>query len=204
MSEKVHLTKNGIQVLAWDGDAGQYVERAVSTVLAVLRCDCYMDAGVTMADIFRAVEPHTDLVQFLRAWSHCDVEAFHAEARKPAAGQSDLLYIEISRKFEWDEDGAYPSLHVCGVGEPDEGGLTHYGIDMTPVSEIVNLPVRIRPRMEIFDDRKKVAEVPCEFTLLDVLGEIYWEISFFGSPTMRDEKVAELEEMARALRKGGT
>jgi hypothetical protein len=202
MAEKVHLTKAGIQALEWNGEAGQYVDKPISNALAVLRCDCYIDSGVTLGDIFRAVDRYPELVGFLRAWSWCNVQAFHAEACKPADSPSDLFHIEILRSFEWDEDGARQTIDVCGIGEPWGNGQTNYGIDFTPVNQLVHLPVRIRPRMEIRNDSGKVAEVPCKFTLLEVLGEIYWEISFFGSPADRDEKHAEIQESARDIQEG--
>jgi hypothetical protein len=68
----------------------------------VRRCACHIDAGVTLADVFRAVEQDPDLVRFLEHWSWCDLDAFHSEARKPATPASDRSYIEIAKYFEWD------------------------------------------------------------------------------------------------------
>jgi hypothetical protein len=62
--------------------------------------------------------------------------------------------------------------------------------------------VRLRPEMEIRKDRKKLGEAPCSFTLLDVLGEIYWEISFYGRPEDRDRESAELRERMREIEEG--
>jgi hypothetical protein len=56
--------------------------------------------------------------------------------------------------------------------------------------------------MEIHHDHKKVGEAPCSFSLLDVLGEIYWEISFYGSPAARDEQRVKLEESVREVEEG--
>jgi hypothetical protein len=130
------------------------------------------------------------------------VDAFHSEARKPAGKPSDLTYIEIAKYFEWDEWGAQETVDVSGIGEPDEHGLTHYGIDFTPVNQLVHLPVRLRPKMEIRKDNEKLGEASATFTLLDVLGEIYWEISFYGDPQSRDEQGAELREAAREVEEG--
>ena len=38
MTDKVHITKHGIQAFEWDGDAGQHIEQKISTSLHVLRC----------------------------------------------------------------------------------------------------------------------------------------------------------------------
>ncbi len=203
MADKVHITRRGIQALEWDSDVRQFVEQKMPTALSVLRCACHIDAGVTLGDIFRAVEQDQELVRFLERWSWCNVKAFHSEARKPTTGKaSDLLYVEIAKYFEWDDREAQEILDVSGIGEPDEHGMTHYGLDFTPVNQLVHLPVRLRPQMEIHKDYKKVGEAPCTFTLLDVLGEIYHEISFYGSPEDRDREAAGLRESMREVEEG--
>ena len=202
MADKVHITKGGIQALKWDSDVRQYVEDKTRSGLHVLRCACHIDADVTLRDIFHAVDQDPDLVRFLEQWSWCDLEAFHSEAHKPATKASDLSYIEIAKYFEWDEMEAQETIHVSGIGHPDENGVTHYGLDFTPVNQLVHLPVRLRPEMEIHKDHKKLGEAPCTFTVLDILGEIYWEISFYGSPEDRDRESAELRESVREVEEG--
>lgn len=202
MADKVHITKGGIQALKWDSDVRQYVEEQIQSGLHVLRCACHIDGDVTLGDIFHAVEQDPGLVTFLEQWSWCDLEAFHSEARKPAVEASDLSYIEITKYFEWDEIEAQETIHVWGIGHSDENSVTHYGLDFTPVNQLVHLPVRLRPDIEILKDHKKLGEAPCMFTLLDILGEIYWEISFYGSPENRDRESAELRESVREVEEG--
>jgi hypothetical protein len=194
MADKVYTTKRGFQALQWDADVKQYLEQSIPTALHVLRCECHIESGVTLGDIFQAVEQDRELVRFLEEWSWCDVQAFHAEAGKPTSKPSDLEYIEIAKYFEWNAWGAQETVDVSGIGEPNEDGGTHCGLDFTPVNELVHLPVRLRPQMQIHKDHKRLGEAPCTFTLLDVLGEIYWEISFYGSPDERDRSRAELQE----------
>ena len=202
MADKVHITKGGIPALKWDGDIQQYVEKKIQSGLQVLRCACYIDAGVTPRDIFRAVEQDPDLGMFLAEWSWCDLAAFHSEARKPTTEASDLFYIEIAKYFEWDEIEAQETFHVSGIGHPNENGATCYGLDFTPVNQLAHLPVKLRPDMEIYRDNEKLGAAPCTFTLLDVLGEIYWEISFYGSPEDRDRERAEVRERLREVEEG--
>jgi hypothetical protein len=158
--------------------------------------------AITLADIFRIVEQDPELARFLRVWAWCDLDAFHQEARKPGGRASDLHYIELAKYFEWDETEAHETIHVSGVGGPGEHGDNRYGIDFTPVNELAHLPVRLNPRTDIHRDHKKVGDAPCDFSVLDVLGEIYWEISFYGSPTTRDVKRAEIDESVREIEEG--
>ena len=202
MADKVHIAKSGIQALNWNSDMRQYVEQKIRSGVHVLRCACYIDAGVTLGDIFRAVGQDRDLVKFLEQWAWCDGEAFHAEARQPATAASDLSYIEIAKYFKWDKHEAQETIDVSGVGKADENGVTHYALDLTPVNQLIHLPVRLRPHMEICKDHEKLGDAPCTFTLLDVLGEIYQEIGFYGGPEDRDRKRAEVQESVREVEEG--
>ena len=202
MPDKVYVTKHGLQALEWDGDARQYVEQKIASSLEVLRCSCQIDTGVTLADIFRTVAQNPELARFLKAWAWCDLDAFHQEALKPGSRAPDLHYIELAKCFEWEETEAHETIYVSGVGEPGEHGDNRYGVDFTPVNELAHLPVRLNPRMDIYRDHKKIGDAPCDFSLLDVLGEIYWEISFYGSPTTRDVQRAEIDESVREIEEG--
>jgi hypothetical protein len=203
MADKVHITKRGIQAFKWDTDTRQYVDAKTPTALHVLRCACHIDGDVTLGDLFGAVEQDRELVRFLEAWSWCNIDAFHREAHKPAIENgSEIAYIEIAKYFEWDDLEAQETIHLSGVGEPNQDGGIHYGIGFTPVNELAHLPLRLRPAMEIYRDYKKLGEAPCTFTLLDVLGEIYWEISFYGNSEKPDRKGAELRETVREVEEG--
>ena len=202
MADKVHITKIGFQALRWDSEVRQYVEQEMRTAVDVLRCACHVDPGVTLGDIFRAVEADLDLVRFLQRWSWCNVEAFHSEARKPAAEMSDLHYIEIAKYFEWNERQAQEIIDVSGIGNPDEHGATSYALDLTPVNQLVHLPVRLSAEIEIRKDHKKVGVGTSIFTLLEVLGELYWEISFYGGPEDRDRMSSELRDSMQEIEDG--
>jgi hypothetical protein len=203
MAEKVHITKRGIEALQWDSSARRYVKQKVPTALYLLRCDCHVETDVTLGDIFRAVEQDPELTRFLERWCACGVDAFHAEARKAAPEKdSEIACIEIAKHFEWDDQEAQELVDLSGIGEPDENGVTRYGFDFTPLNEVAHLPVRLQPRIEIRKDGEKLGDAPCTFTLLDVLGEIYWEISFYGSPEDRDRQAAKLDEAVREVEEG--
>jgi len=119
------------------------------------------------------------------------------EARRPDATPSHLAYIEVGKRFRWGDENAYEETGIYGIGEPDDG-TTHYGIELIPLNNLIHLPVRLRPQMQIFKDYQKLAEAPCTFTLLEILGGIYWEITSHGSPEERDKLRAELLESDRA------
>jgi hypothetical protein len=200
MADAVHIVKGGIQALEWDGE--QRVETKVATALPFLRCECAIDADVTLGDIFRIVEQDTELARFLKAWTWCDLDAFHEEAHKPVLQTTHLAYIEIAKAFEWDEGGAHETIDVSGVAGNDDRGNSRYGLDFTPVNELAPLPVRLNTLMDIRRGPQKAGEAHCHFTLLNVLGEIYWEIGFYGSPASRDREREEIEAREQEIEDG--
>jgi len=84
-----------------------------------------------------------------------------------------------------------------------------YAIEMTPVYELKDYVIRIRPEMPItnYDTKSKdmkphfLDEVPLEslkvkpsITLMELLYGIFWELTFFGGPENRNAKSDELSE----------
>ncbi len=202
---KISIAKNGFQPVKWDMDAGQYTSVEASSVLPLLRSSCSIDPGVTLADIFDAVERDGALKEFLSVYSWYDIDAFHAEARKPAQEPLNLphlKYIEVSKYLDFDDDLAQETLDFSGIGEPYGEGRTRYGIDLTSVSELAPLPVRLNPVAEVRKDGETIARSPASYTLLDVLGEIYWEISFYGNPAQREALLENLLKEAEEIKAG--
>lgn len=201
--DSIRITKEGFKYFCWDGDIRQYAERPIRSLLRCLREACQIDSDVTLGDIFKAVDRDEAFKHFIGDWAWCNVTAFHKEAFLATLTPSDLHCIEISKYFEWGkcgDDGE--TVHVIGVAAADEDGSTHYALDFTPVNELQHLSVVLKPTMEIRKDCEKIAEIEATFSLLDVLGGIYYEISFNGDPAERDERSHELQDVVREIKKG--
>jgi hypothetical protein len=156
-----------------------------------LRCSCAIDFGVTLGEVFEAVDRDSQLKEFLGGYSWCDMDAFHQEAKLSSAKASDLLYIEIASHFEFGEG---LSIDVHGIGKDEHAmGNCSYAIDFTPVNDLAHLEVRLNNECTVIgEDLKEIGKSKICYSLLDVLGEIYFEVSFHGSPQDRDVKSAEL------------
>ena len=201
----VRIVKCGMEATEWDGEIRQYVPMDVKTFVSQLRSPCTIDPDVTLLDIFRAVERDAPLKFVLSEYSWCDVDAFHFEAEQPlkeSEQASDLEYIEIAMRFEFDQHGANAVVDVSGIGLPDEHGHTHYALDLTPVNQIASLPVRLNPTAQILKELETIGTAPYSFTLLEVLGEIYYEVSFHGSPASRDARRTEILDAVAEVESG--
>jgi hypothetical protein len=200
----VYITKTGLKHFEWDGELRQNVEQPIKTFVSQLRSACHIEPDVTLGDIFKAVDQDELLCFFLGEYSWCSVKAFHAEALKPSLEKSDLKYIELSKYVDLEDSCGDPGEHidVSGIGKPHEHH-NRYAIDLTPVNELACLPVRLNPVIKFRKDLKTVSESPgvC-FSLLEVLGEIYYEVSFHGSPQQREGVSLHLESIMREIENG--
>tara|TARA_Y100000034_G_scaffold136330_1_gene212235 strand:+ start:8791 stop:9609 length:819 start_codon:yes stop_codon:yes gene_type:complete len=184
-----------------------------------LREPCEIEEGVTLNDIFCIVARNEELKTFLKHYSKCRlINDYHERALDPPEDTSGLKYLEIGwecRLWKVDEDN--PDLElwtdVCGRGPKesedmpdvaDEAGDIRYGIDLTPVNKLAGLPIVLNQEVYInVMDGDKTEALPArrEFTLLDVLDALYWEISFFGSEEDKVDAKERLSETADEIAK---
>lgn len=215
MSDFVRLEKRGIVSYRWDGDTREYVQDTDSSrgQIVNLRSRCEIEEGVTLGDIFRAVEADPLLMDFIAQYSWCwAIDDFHEEAKLPKPENIDTKIIEIVIEAfaELHSDRKKPEapldfngvwLHFTGVGEDG----VHYSISYTPMNELADVPVRLTNTCEF---RKDFTEEPfgkateyC-FSLLDVLDAIYFDISFHGSPQDNREFIEMLAGRMKEVEDG--
>ncbi len=188
--DHVQITKTGF--VSTYGSEGEPTGNPCSS-LSALRCECSIADGVTVGDIFRAVEKDPDLPRLLAHYSLCpDIGEFHELAKAKPTGKSNLKSVQITFCMDVTEGhcgGVYPN--VSGIG--CDGDV--YGLSFVPVNDLAPLPVQIVPRLTVFefDGDKQDREMSYYPTLLEVLDAIYWEISFYGGPE-------ETEKVGQAVR----
>lgn len=184
-------------------------------IFTVLEDICEIDEGVTLVDIFRAVEKYELLKLFISQYAWCsNIDDFHKEAEKPFTPDEDWIddvaYLEIYRVLR------FPSTHVSnhtgfhGVGRPDENGRTeHYSMSCSPMNEYANLPVKLNTGVTVFKgyEGKIVWQGEYNYSLLDVLHSIYDDISFYGGPEEKEDFKEEMrglmDEITDHIEAGG-
>lgn len=213
MNAGIYITKKSFRLVEWDGDVRQYVDKPIKSILHELRSSCYIEDGVTLGDIITLVADDPILTVLIGECSWCDVRAFYAELRKPCSAPSDLKWIELSSFIEIEKPFEHTlgdmdlRFDVCGR----DGSDTRWAIDFTPVNEMANVPVKLNPVREIRDWRNweerpnhelKTDEGLACFSLFDVLVEIFYEISFHGSPDSRNERMGDLLTAVKEIESG--
>ena len=114
MSDFIRFTKNGLVAFDWDGNDRNYVpdpDPHPAGNVVNLRTRVELEPGVTLGDIFRAVEADPVLMGTIALYSWCSpIQKFHEAAKIPREP-----FIEAS-EFVEDEYGVMQPAHK---GEED-------------------------------------------------------------------------------------
>lgn len=180
--------------------------------------DVAVDPAVTLADVFALVGPDPVMQMVFR---QDFVKELCEEAKKGPVVRADeepwekIEYLELYQA--WSHDTATHEFHgagrfqLHGVGilqEADvsqdgyvtykKGERINWGVSLSPVRELLHLPVRVRQDVEISEadmDAKAYGKIILKgscprITLGTFIHEVLWELSWHGSPA-ESEKVGD-------------
>ena len=196
MADYVKLTKRGFVPFEWDGDAQDYLPTLKrSNNISHLRSTVKIEDGVTLGDVFNAVQGDPDLMDFMRRFSWCyPIEEFHQQALKPFVAAltddpDELITLEVRCYSSFHKDyqdktkTRYEGVRMDFVGLGKEG--THYSVSASPMNDIQHLPVHIVNTITFDKDWEPLFDGEVfnyDVTLLEFLDAIYFDISFYGGP----------------------
>ena len=191
-----------------------------------------MDAAVTVGDIFRLLDASPLLQQVFR---RDFAEELCAEARKgpttavktgaDSSVDERIEYLELYQQWSFDTStcvyGPTQRLHLHGIGfelQEDsaehgrkKGERVHWSISLTPLRELVPLPLLVNPEVQITEDDLNAKAYSDEIsrvrhpdvTLGQVVHGVLWELSFHGAPEMQSGVMEELKKRVAEV-DGGT
>lgn len=173
-----------------------------------------IEDDVTLRDIFLILQRHLGFYDdLLGNWCEEIVtEAFSLpEDQQQETGEGKMQYLELYWMFtesKEDKDRKslsgfhFPSFHGWGTWEDGtEGG---FGVAFTPLYHLLDYPLKLNQEITIYDDIGRMPKPPrvyheATYTLGHILYGIIWELSFFGSPAMRDGQREELLGMVTEI-----
>jgi len=216
------MADSGLIAFDWDGKKQEYVPRdEQDTFLHELRTRCEIEAGVTLGDIFRAVDADKAVKNFIACYSWCPVNEFHEEAKlppsEPLEGDEKIIELRLEgfaefhneftgrrekRKVVEGKPLRFESvwIHLTGVGENGE----NYSVFCTPPNDLAQIPVTLVNTCRFSLDFEELFDQPVEtcYSLLEVLDAIYFDISFYGGPKQNKEFLEGLKEQIRQIDNG--
>jgi hypothetical protein len=170
-----------------------------------------IDPEFTLGDLVALLD--RDGIDFLEVVLGEHIAPLLEEARVPPASHDDLRIEHLSvsnvhsdgflhREFHgwgpWDEpyDGAWAK-------DPDFPRWGALSVSMTPVNQLLDLPLRYDPELIFWSSPGVEAyRTRIDITFLDFLKAIFFDLTFYGPPTDRDAVRAELERRVEEIDRG--
>ena len=225
----VELSSEGLFVYKWH--KRRQIKKRVKkqSVCSQLRNSCKIAEGTTLIDIFNIVDSYRLLKIVISQYSWCrEIDAFHAQANEFHEIEEEdekMSHLEIYHHVETNQSDERIK-HPGGLRErikvvdfqtyPSFGGRgpepvnQNYSISYSPMWKLAHLPVKINEDFDVytaFDPSskkkpEKVLTTKRDFSLLEVLDAIYWDISFMGGPDANAAFMCELDERVSEIKSG--
>ena len=139
----------------------------------------------------------SDQIDFLEIYHWPEVHKYTEKKKHPGGTRERNTVIDFDTSV---------GFHGIGPAKDEDGQYSldrteQYSVSYSPMYEIVDLPIKLKKEFTVytpFEHGKKMEErellkATREFTLLDVLDAIYWDISFMGGPQNNAEFIENMK-----------
>jgi hypothetical protein len=165
----------------------------------------HWDNNVTLRDLFNIMDSNVDLWMKMTGNGLLPdyMEEFHAINQ--SSGDLGFSYIElywITDLGDYEKCGIDTmeiSIGISGIDSSkkvDENGIPNkYGLDFLELSDIIDIPIRLNDKFEIYDNNDyedPIINAKKQFTVIEVFWAIIWELTFYGTPKERNATREEL------------
>ena len=184
--------------------------------------DCEISEETTLGDLIAFMEKDLPFWQSIIPFN---LELFIEESKKENKNinnkEDEIEFLELYQFLETDILGKkefhgilFPSFHGVGFAKKEEpapfrslkkGDRINYSVSMSPVNELVHLPVRLNKETNLILQKRnfkktqviELGEGP--YSLIGIIYGIFWEISFHGPPVSRNNIKNSLVQQVNSL-----
>lgn len=144
----------------------------------------------------------SEIIDYLEIYHHPEIHKIVENKKHPGGLREKIITIDFDTSA---------SFH--GIGHVRDGSKINYSVSYSPMWELADLPVKLNKTFDIyqpFDPYKhnkdvqpeKIMSATREFTLLEVLDAIYWDISFAGGPSNNAEFLENMTKTVDDIKSG--
>ena len=225
MLSKMTIYKGGLlKGLAWNKKTKKNKEVDLTNKLQYhLYDECELEDGVVLKDLLILADKHRDFLSPITTDSPDWLgELIDEGLNGPFKDTGDVETLELNWRgslSNWDSEKLNTYVHFEGLGKPPNDETwedwpidkpVNYALDMSSANSLSELPIKLNKKMIIYDERDErdkkfnqiFLETNSDFTLLDILKGVFWEISFHGSPKDRNKVVKGLEQSIKDIDSG--
>jgi hypothetical protein len=152
----------------------------------------------------------TEKIDFLEIYHHPEVHKFVENKKHPGGVRERTVTVDF------DTDVGFHGIGPIPEGKEEEYGNTKtigYSVSYSPMWELADLPVKLNKQFDVYEPfvlgqhkrdnpPKKLLTATREFTLLEVLDAIYWDISFMGGPADNADFLEDISEKVEQIKNG--
>lgn len=158
-----------------------------------------VEDGATFGHLFEYVMKDSEFINivFGETMGGYPLEIFKNEwedtkidSRKNYGGIEFIRIRKTLEYFEVDSNQGFSDIRIDFDGINNETGVV-YSLEFMSLPEMKNIPIIIDPILHIENNTKNTdidyPKSECVMTLFEILGSILHEITFYGTPTQRDQ-----------------
>lgn len=193
---------------------GHYFIPIEESLISYLCEEIKLEKGVTFGDFFNIILKHhkeysdvfyshlsgVPLSDFIPEWSQL---AERTDDNMDALVITwENMYVPKESLINKDEGLEIPWLpSFLGKGTDDKN--LFYAIEFTPLNELRKYPLELIKNTKVYDMEtdELLLFIDRGFTVYEVLSAIFYEITFSGTPTMRNKKIKSLRNSAENFEK---
>lgn len=207
----IELSKNKIVYVTdhYNPDCEKYEKKEVECLHPYLNETVELSDDFTLEDFFRILGRERGVMgmTFSSHLGHYPLQLYIDEIEKPPTDDDDedeIKYLELRRYGElWDWGDLDLFIDFSGLGKEHEGGGVGYAIEYTPLNELKHLPLRLNTDVEISEAKipsKMLVKGTMVMSVYELISTILCEISFAGSPELRDKQLTEITGAVKEMR----
>jgi hypothetical protein len=147
---------------------------------------------------------------YLEIYHHPEIHQFTEKKKHPGGMRERITVVDFDTSVGFH--GVGPTHEKNGPANREDGN-TNYSVSYSPMWKLADLPMKLNKEFTVYEpfDRNKhkkgnppqeLLKATREFSLLDVLDAIYWDISFVGGPAENAEFIAGLKDQMEEIKSG--
>ena len=150
----------------------------------------------------------TDPLEYLELYHHPEVYKLTEKKKHPGGMRERTITVDFDTSVGFH--GIGPTKEEDGLANRTDG-KTNYSVSYSPMWKLADLPVKLNKTFDVYEPfdtnnpRKKPEKLLTatrEYTLLEVLDAIYWDISFMGGPEDNANFLDNMKETVDQIKNG--
>ena len=167
--------------------------------------------NVTFGDFFKFLIKEKNLINLIFGASMYGVSfdlLINDFKRKFELKDDEIQYLEICWYVDYDNDELVIDPDFHGISKKEENNFNEMpiGLDFVSICELKNYPLILNEVLEIIDNTtwpdegRTILKSTKQYTLYDIIHSVLYELTWYGTPAMRDKEKKTILDVARKMK----